>query len=73
MFPFSVLENELRKNGFWAVAYAALILPGMTTNRSVIRNPDTNEVAIYGNLLQNLEFIERMRDVIKDVIHYGWI
>lgn len=75
-----MLQEQLHKSGFCAMAIGALLLPLLFCERNEI--PDLDEYAeskstksLFGtaNPLENPQFIERMRGVILNCVEFGWI
>lgn len=76
LFPYEALQEQLRKFGLFAVAMGAMLLPSLTANQSDI--PDLDEASEKGeanwfNPLENRKCLERMRDIIDDVVRMGLI
>lgn len=76
VFSFEALEKQLKKNGVFAVPMAAMLLPMLTSD---VGAPDLDEISssdkieIYSDPLKNPVFIERMREVINDVVRLGYL
>lgn len=72
MFPFSALQDQLRKYGKFGLANASLILPIITAELSF---SDAASPLDGGNNAPVLSeaFNKRMRDIVADMYQLGFI
>lgn len=78
LFPFSALEDQLRRFGIFSLPMACMLLPMLTIKERVPLDLDevaTSDMTVsdFCSPLQNPIFLERMRGVLDDLQQLGFI
>lgn len=76
IFPYTALEEQLKKFGIFAVPMAALLLPILKSDlvdSDLAEESMIDEVRAFCSPLNNPVFVERMRQVIDEVVRLGYL
>lgn len=84
LFPFDVLQNQMKMFGKFGVIMSTFILPALLSKDEEIvdlnfvmdqNSKEMNEMAehVVDKMIETDSFTERIRDVIFDAIDYGYL
>lgn len=75
LFPYNKFEDQIKIGGLYAIAYAALIMPGLISKREDFPQLDgmTEDDKKFEKLFNNPKYLEKLKDVIEDAADFGWI
>lgn len=84
LYPFNVLQNQMKMFGKFGVIMASFILPALITKDEEIvdlnfvmdqNSIEMNEMAehVVDKMIETDSFTKRIRDVIFDAIDYGYL
>ena len=84
LYPFDVLQNQMKMFGKFGVIMSSFILPALITKDEEIvdlnfvmdqSSKEMNEMAehVVDKMIETESFTKRIRDVIFDAIDYGYL